>query len=103
MRLFAVRGAACTPSVFILCKARPHGLDDCFGLDVIEGTDLDVHAMDGKIIEFEQRIENADVAISCYACHGLQVDGENYPVPVDAQLANELQLKRQPHKLHKAI
>ncbi|QEN88469.1 caspase family protein [Labrys sp. KNU-23] len=69
------------------------------GFEVIEGVDLDARAMDAKINEFAGRIANADTALFFFAGHGLQVDGENYLVPVDAVLANEVQLQRETVRL----
>ena len=56
------------------------------GIEVVEGIDLDKPAMDRKIREFAQALSGADVAIFFYAGHGLQVNGSNYLVPVDAEL-----------------
>lgn len=67
--------------------------------EVIAGIDLNVHDMDDKLAEFARSIRNADIAIFYYAGHGLQVDGENYLVPVDAKLAHIGQLTRQTVKL----
>lgn len=67
--------------------------------EVIEGLDLTVSGMDEKISVFAERIKDADAALLFYAGHGLQVNGENYLVPVDAELDNEGQLNRQTIKL----
>ncbi|MER9947180.1 caspase family protein [Mesorhizobium sp. M0047] len=67
--------------------------------EVIEGLDLTVSGMDEKISVFAERIKGADAALLFYAGHGLQVNGENYLVPVDAELDNEGQLNRQTIKL----
>lgn len=75
--------------------AMLRGLD----FEVIDGVDLDVDAMDGKINEFAGRIRNVDTALFFFAGHGLQVDDENYLVPVDAKLDNEGQLQRQTIRL----
>lgn len=72
---------------------------DRLGFEVIEGVDLDARAMDAKINEFAGRIANADTALFFFAGHGLQVDGENYLVPVDAVIANEVQLQRETVRL----
>lgn len=63
--------------------------------DVIDGFDLTIGQMDTKISDFDRRIGGADTALFFYAGHGLQVDGENYLVPIDAQLAHVGQLRRQ--------
>ncbi len=75
--------------------AMLRGLD----FEVVEGVDLDVAAMDGRINTFAGRIVDADTALFYYAGHGLQVDGENYLVPIDAALDNEGQLQRQTIRL----
>lgn len=54
--------------------------------EVIEGLDLTKAMMDRKIAEFAGRLTNADVGVFFYAGHGLQVGGQNYLVPIDAQL-----------------
>jgi uncharacterized caspase-like protein len=63
--------------------------------EVIDGFDLTASKMDFCINDFAERITNAHAALFYYAGHGLQVDGENYLVPVDAVLQNEGQLTRQ--------
>jgi hypothetical protein len=54
--------------------------------EVVEGFDLTKAAMDRKIAEFAGRLTGADVGVFFYAGHGLQVGGQNYLVPIDAQL-----------------
>lgn len=56
------------------------------GFDVVEGRDLDKHAMEDKIREFGRKVERADLALLFYAGHGMQVGGKNYLVPIDAKL-----------------
>jgi hypothetical protein len=67
--------------------------------EVIDGYDLDVEAMDARITEFARRISDADAALFFFAGHGLQVNGENYLVPIDAKLDHEGQLRRQTFRL----
>lgn len=67
--------------------------------EVVDGYDLDVEAMDSRINDFARRIDEGGTALFFYAGHGLQVDGENYLVPVDAELDNEGQLQRQTIRL----
>jgi Caspase domain len=55
---------------------------------VIEGEDLTKAALDEKLREFAQAAETADVAFVFYAGHGMQVNGKNYLIPVDAKLAD---------------
>ena len=56
------------------------------GFDVAEGLDLDRNGMERLIREFLRGAANARVALFFYAGHGLQVDGRNYLLPVDAKL-----------------
>lgn len=59
------------------------------GFKVIGGIDLDRRGFIEKLAEFGRSVSNADVALFFYAGHGLQVHGENYLVPVDAQIEFE--------------
>lgn len=63
------------------------------GVTVIEGRDLDKLAMDRKIKEFANALTGADAGIFYYAGHGLQVNGNNYLVPVDAELSTTAALE----------
>ena len=54
--------------------------------EVVEGLDLDKRTMEITIRKFAQALKNADVALFFYAGHGLQVNGQNYLVPIDARL-----------------
>jgi uncharacterized caspase-like protein len=56
------------------------------GFQVIEGFDLDKAGLDARIREFTKHLRGADVGVFFYAGHGLHVFGQNYLVPVDAQL-----------------
>jgi formylglycine-generating enzyme required for sulfatase activity len=58
-----------------------------FGFQVVDGFDLTKAAFDGKVREFAAALEGASVGVFFYAGHGLQVAGQNYLVPVDAQLS----------------
>jgi uncharacterized caspase-like protein len=56
------------------------------GFQVVEGFDLDKAALDRKIREFTGVLRGADVGVFFYAGHGLHVSGNNYLVPIDAEL-----------------
>jgi uncharacterized caspase-like protein len=68
------------------------------GFQVIRGFDLDKTALEAKIRDFEGALKGANVGAFFYAGHGLQVSGQTYLVPVDAELATasalELELVR---------
>ena len=58
------------------------------GFEVIEQRDATREAMAKAAHEFSDRLRGADVALFFYAGHGLQMDGENYLLPVDAKIEN---------------
>ena len=61
---------------------------DRIGFDVTVLEDLDEDAMDDALGEFEEDSVGADVALLFYAGHGMEMNGANYLVPVDARLAS---------------
>ncbi|MGA2129779.1 MAG: caspase family protein [Xanthobacteraceae bacterium] len=56
------------------------------GFEVIEQRDATRDAMARAVHDFAERLRGADVALFFYAGHGLQMNGENYLVPVDARI-----------------
>ncbi len=57
------------------------------GFQVLKGLDLDKAGMERAIRDFAGALAAApDVGVFFYAGHGLQVSGQNYLVPIDAQL-----------------
>ncbi|MBI3435976.1 MAG: caspase family protein [Proteobacteria bacterium] len=56
------------------------------GFSVVQGTDLDRPGMERLLFEFLDKARSARVALIFYAGHGLQVEGRNYLIPVDAKL-----------------
>ena len=63
------------------------------GFEVIEGVDQDNAGMHSLISRFTEESYNADLAVIFYAGHGMQVDGKNYLIPVDAELTSPAYLK----------
>jgi hypothetical protein len=63
------------------------------GFEVIEGVDQDNAGMHGLINRFTEQSYDADLAVIFYAGHGMQVDGKNYLIPVDAELTSAAYLK----------
>jgi len=63
---------------------------------VIDGLDLDRPAMERKLREFARALAASDAGLLFYAGHGLQVDGQNYLVPVDAKLDDAARNTHQP-------
>ena len=60
---------------------------------VIEGRDLDRTAFEAKLRAFARAARGAEAALFFYAGHGLQVEGRNYLLPVDARLTEEVDLE----------
>ncbi|MGF1527179.1 MAG: SUMF1/EgtB/PvdO family nonheme iron enzyme [Candidatus Competibacterales bacterium] len=61
---------------------------------VLEGYDLDQDAMEALLLEFGRRAASFDVAVAFFAGHGIQVDGVNYLLPIDARVDGEQALRR---------
>jgi hypothetical protein len=60
------------------------------GFDVVVSR-YDLTALDTRRVlrDFEDRARDADVAVVYYAGHGMEVDGTNYLIPVDAKLERD--------------
>ena len=56
------------------------------GFEVIEQRDATREAMAKAVRDFSGRLHDADVALFFYSGHGLQMNGENYLLPVDARI-----------------
>lgn len=56
------------------------------GFEVVDGYDLDKAAFERRVRIFAAALENADAGVFFYAGHALQVDGQNYLAPIDAEL-----------------
>jgi uncharacterized caspase-like protein len=63
------------------------------GFEVIEGIDQDNAGMHSLISQFTEQAYDADLAVIFYAGHGMQVDGKNFLIPVDAELTSPAYLK----------
>ena len=70
------------------------------GFDVVTGIDL-AHLDFARIFsQFRKKLKGADVGLFFYAGHGLQVNGNNYLVPIDAELEDETSLNFEAVPLH---
>lgn len=65
------------------------------GFEVVTGIDLTIDQFAETLVEFGNRAQNAKVALFYYAGHGIQYQGQNYLLPIDAELKNEFSIKRQ--------
>ncbi len=59
------------------------------GFEVTEGINLSGNEMKRAIDDFGKRIMNSGVGLFYYAGHGVQVQGNNYLIPVDAKIETE--------------
>lgn len=57
-----------------------------FGFQVVEGYDLDKPGFDRTVRTFATSLQGADAGVFFYAGHAMQVQGQNYLVPIDAEL-----------------
>ncbi len=64
------------------------------GFTVLKKFDLNRLEMEDILGQFGDRARAAEVALVFYAGHGMQMDGHNYLVPVDARLDQERDLRR---------
>jgi hypothetical protein len=60
------------------------------GFDVVDSrSDLPALEMRRALRDFSDRARDADIAVIYYAGHGMEVDGTNYLIPVDAKLERD--------------
>jgi Caspase domain/WD40-like Beta Propeller Repeat len=59
---------------------------------IVLQVDLSKSGFERALQEFQKKADGAEVALVYYAGHGLEVDGRNWLVPVDATLADERDL-----------
>lgn len=64
------------------------------GFEIMKVENGSYEAMKNAIYAFGDRIQEADVSLFFYAGHGLEVDGVNYLVPVDADIQSHLDIKQ---------
>jgi uncharacterized caspase-like protein len=61
------------------------------GFDVVQNMlDLNNTTMRRAVRDFTAIARNADIAVVYYAGHGIEFDGTNYLIPVDAELASDV-------------
>ena len=60
------------------------------GFSVQHFTDLDYDGFRRALIDFGQAAKTADKAVIFYAGHGVEIDGKNWLIPVDAEIKSEI-------------
>jgi len=63
------------------------------GFDAETRLNLDRVKFESALSNFAAKAEDADIAIVYFAGHGIEVDGTNYLIPVDARLATDKQAR----------
>lgn len=59
------------------------------GFDVIKKLNADLKTMQMAEVDFKSKLGQYNAALFYYAGHGIQVDGINYLIPIDAKLDNK--------------
>ncbi|WP_161786364.1 caspase domain-containing protein [Methylobacter sp. BBA5.1] len=65
-----------------------------FNFQVILKTNADLETMADAVYQFGESLKGGGIGLFYYSGHGLQVKGENYLLPVDANLMREDDVKR---------
>lgn len=63
------------------------------GFEVILGDNLDRKATEDALQRFARAARDSDAALFFYSGHGMQFNGHNYLVPVDAKLQDEISVR----------
>jgi len=69
------------------------------GFEVVDGVDLDKRGMDSAVSRFARLAQDADAVMFYYAGHGFQFNGENFLVPVEAKIDDEVSVQYETVKL----
>jgi carboxyl-terminal processing protease len=74
------------------------------GFDVVEQrSDLGIADMRRAVSNFADSAQDSDVAVIFYAGHGIEVDGVNYLIPVDATLTRDFDVEDEAVSLDRAL
>ncbi|MCV3765550.1 caspase family protein [Rhizobium sp. TRM95796] len=70
--------------------------------DVMVAKDVDLAGMRKALRTFENKAEGAEVAVLYYSGHGMEMNGENYLIPIDAVLASDKDVEDEALSLSRA-
>ncbi len=73
------------------------------GFEVVDGVNLDKRGMDQAVTRFARLAQDADAAMFYYAGHGLQFNGENFLVPVEARVEDEIGVQYETTRLNDVL
>ena len=63
------------------------------GFTVIKRTNADKSSMERAIYEFSRGLANNDVGLFYYAGHGIQIEGTNYLIPINAHMNDKIAVR----------
>lgn len=63
------------------------------GFEVSLRTDLSKATFERELADFSERAAHSELALVYYAGHGMELQGRNYLIPVDARLKSDLRVK----------
>lgn len=73
------------------------------GFEVTLGVDTTADQFSDLLSDFGAKMQDADVAMFYYAGHGMQFNGQNYLLPVDAELKNQFAVRRETQPLDEIV
>jgi hypothetical protein len=73
------------------------------GFNVKTLRDADFESFRGALIEFGHAAQGADMAVLFFAGHGIEIAGDNWLVPIDAALKNDIDVGTEAIGLHAAM
>lgn len=74
------------------------------GFEVVDAReDLPAADMKRMIRDFSDKVRDADVAVVFYAGHGIEVDGTNFLIPVDARLERDIDVEDEAVSLDRIV
>jgi uncharacterized caspase-like protein len=74
------------------------------GFAVVEpGSDVGIAQMRRALSDFADTARDSDIAVVYYAGHGIEVDGVNYLIPVDATLARDFDVEDETISLDRVL
>jgi uncharacterized caspase-like protein len=70
------------------------GMLKAAGFDVVQrATDLNAVTLRRALRDFSDQVREADIAVVFYAGHGIEVNGANYLIPIDAVLERDIDVE----------
>ncbi|MBK8556721.1 MAG: SUMF1/EgtB/PvdO family nonheme iron enzyme [Lewinellaceae bacterium] len=84
------------PNTLNDADSMAHALQAC-GFEVLKYKDAGLNTMDKTLTDMSDRLSQSkyQVVLYFYSGHGIQVDGDNYLIPIDAKLSQKVDVKYQ--------